>query len=241
MKKLVFAEKVLIGLSDVGDGDMQDLHKTDAKVVAKVRENQRKFFAKLNLKLENVVRVRVNYDAENFCRYGEVDAGDAGGGILPDKAILAADSLATRVKDLGLFLPLADCLGVVIFDPTSEVLCVAHLGRHATEQFGARKTVEFLSRRFDSKPENLRIWLSPAAGQRNYPLFKFDNKSLREVNMAQFLAAGISRENISGEEIDTTSSRDYFSHSWVLKLAEKSGVKLKLEDNPRFAIVAKII
>jgi copper oxidase (laccase) domain-containing protein len=233
MKKFFLANKVLIGLSEVRDGDMQDFRKNDAKIVAQIRENQARFFAKINLKFENVARVRVDYNSENFCRFHEVFVQNSGGGILPEKPIFAADALATREKNLGLFLPLADCLGAVIYDAKNEILMISHLGRHATEQFGAQKSVEFLAKKFGTAPRDLQIWLSPAAGKENYPLYKFDGKSLREENISQFLDAGILRENILSEEIDTTTSREYFSHSEFLRGRRKI--------DGRFAIVAKIV
>jgi len=74
----------------------------------------------------------------------------------------------------------------------------------------------------------LRIWLSPAAGAKNYPLYKFANQSLREVNISQFVAASVRAENIGGDDIDTTTDENYFSHS-------------QGDRDQRFAIVAKMV
>jgi copper oxidase (laccase) domain-containing protein len=92
----------------------------------------------------------------------------------------------------------------------------------------ARKTVEWLAGTFGVDAKNLQIWLSPAAGAGNYPLHKFHNQSLRTVVTAQFREAGVSRAQISGDEIDTTIDANYFSHSQGDKTA-------------RFAIVAQMI
>ena len=233
MKKFVLAGKVLIGLSDKRDGDMKTDNYRDDADKQKVKENRAKFFCELNLGTDDTTLVWVDYKRESFIEFRVADDSWRGAGMWPDEPKIAADALITREKNLGLFLPLADCLGAVIFDPAREVLCVAHLGRHATEQFGALGVVKFLREKFDSDPRDLRIWLSPAASAQNYPLNKFSDKGLREVNVAQFVEAGVLGQNIFGAEIDTTTDPNYFSHSEALKTGENLG--------KRFAIVAKTI
>jgi len=231
--------RVRIALSNIRDGDMRTIGKTGADL-EKIRENREKFLNKIGLKTSDTILVMCDYNSENFCRYDVAKNVWRGRGMIRDNdrpdfsvSVSANDALATREPNLGLFLPLADCLGAVIFDPCEQVLCVAHLGRHATEQFGAQRVVEFLHERFGSRTQDLQIWLSPAAGKTNYPLYKFTNQSLREVNISQFVKAGVRKENIFGEDIDTTFSRNYFSHSNFSKGAQKL--------DGRFAIVAKIV
>jgi copper oxidase (laccase) domain-containing protein len=127
-------------------------------------------------------------------------------------------------------LPLADCIGAVLYDPDTSVLMVSHLGRHNVEQGGGSKSVQYLVKNHDVNPKNLKVWLSPAAGKTNYPLHAFDNRGLHEIATEQLITAGIVPENIDTSRIDTTTDTTYFSHSEFLK-----GHR---DTDGRFAVVA---
>ena len=43
-----------------------------------------------------------------------------------------ADALVTESPNVGLMLPIADCVGTVIYDPVQRRLALVHLGRHST-------------------------------------------------------------------------------------------------------------
>jgi len=227
----IFADKVQICLSTATDGDMLPRGKTGVEL-EKVRTNIANFLEKNDMNIAQSCRVCLEYDRADFRRYMVVGYENAGAGY-GDKDIAVADGLATRTKNLALFLALADCLGAVLFDPENAALMMTHLGRHATEQHGAAASVEFMTKKFNTDPSQLRIWLSPSAGAENYPLWAFDNRSQRDVNVEHFIAAGVQPENIIGEDIDVTTDPNYFSHSNFLKGLQKS--------DDKFAIVAKII
>jgi copper oxidase (laccase) domain-containing protein len=158
--------------------------------------------------------------------------GDQGKGIVPGTDIEVYDALMTTQPGIALFLPLADCVGAILYDPTKKVLMVSHLGRHNIEQQGALKSVEYMKDNAGVEPNNLKVWLSPSAGKENYPLFAFDNKSQQDVVLEQLKEAGVSAANIETANVDTTTSEDYFSHSQYLKDNSKP--------NGRFAIVAML-
>jgi copper oxidase (laccase) domain-containing protein len=134
----------------------------------------------------------VDYDTTNFARYAVVDDRDRGDGMAINhdtkttRHTAPHDALFTKTKKLGLFLPLADCLGAVIYDDEYGVLGVSHLGRQAAEQYGATKTIRYMVDNFGSNPAKLKIWLSPAAGKANYPLWNRNNMGLAEANMSDF-------------------------------------------------------
>lgn len=223
MKTSQLTDQVLIGLSTVADGNMKALNPDDADHVF---ENQTRFLNRSGFVPDQTYLFWLDYDKTDFCHYQTVNS-------TPDRAMqkmVGVDGLATATRGLGLFLPLADCLGAVIYDPVSRggVLMVSHLGRHATEQHGATKSIEFMTSKFGTDPAKVKIWLSPVAGECNYPLYKFENRSLRDVNVEHFVAAGVNLANIVGGDIDTTTDSNYFSHSCG-------------DCNKRFAIVAKMI
>lgn len=180
-----------------------------------VDNNRRHFLAREGASLERSVLVRLDYDSDDFCRYDVIDRSAAGEGMTREGRI--ADGLATTEPNLALFLPLADCIGVVLYDPEHEALMVTHLGRHNLEQYGGQKSVEFMMEKFNTSPGKLEIHFSPSAGKENYPLFSFGGKSLAEVAVEQLEAAGVKQENIELSPIDTTTDERYFSHSEYLK------------------------
>lgn len=182
---------------------------------SEVDESRRVFLEKHGSSPENTVLVQLNYDSSDFCRYDVVDKSAAGEGIVRDGRI--ADGLATKEKGLALFLPLADCIGAVLFDPEHEAVMLTHLGRHNIMQNGGRKSVEFMVKQFSTNPAQLEVWFSPSAGAENYPLFTFENKGMGEVAAQQFAAAGVQPGNIEQSTIDTTKDERYFSHSEFLK------------------------
>jgi copper oxidase (laccase) domain-containing protein len=117
---------------------------------------------------------------------------------------------------------------VVLFDPQHRVLMVVHSSRQNIEQKGPYEAVKWLSKVYGCNPSDLHVWLSPAAGKENYPMWAFDNRSLQEVTTEMLVNAGVKIENIETMLIDTTKSNEYYSHSQGDKSA-------------RFAICAAIL
>lgn len=227
----IFGNKIIAAVSSIKDGNMKKSNLQDIQLSREVDRNRKDFLSKTNIEPEQTVLVKMSYDRNDFTRFREVDMQDIGKGIVTDD-VQIADALCTKTKGVALFLPLADCVGVIIYDPKKEILMVSHLGRHNTEQYSAKLAIEYLSRKFGSTPEHLLVWLSPAADCLSYPLYAFMNKSLQDVNTQQLVEAGIKKENIEICKIDTAISEHYYSHSQFLK-----GNR---EDDGRFAIVAMI-
>lgn len=140
-----------------------------------------------------------------------------------------ADALVTTNPGHALFLPIADCVGVVFYDAAKKVLMVSHIGRHSAEQYGAQKSVGYLQTHTNATPEDIKVWLSPAVGKASYPLKAFNGQSLHEVIEDQLIKAGIKKENIEKSPVDTANNEHYFSHSQYLQGNDEPG---------RFAVVA---
>lgn len=179
-------------------------------------KNRHNFLTSKDINPNNTTCVKLSYEGDDYCRYLEVHEKHMGKGIVDDEFIIA-DALLTKVPGHALFLPLADCIGAVFFDPSNNVLMLSHLGRHNLEQFGGRKSVEYMIEKHGCDPNLIRIWLSPAAGRDSYPLFAFDNISLKDAALFQLIAAGINPDNVIDDSIDTTKNLNYFSHSEFLK------------------------
>ncbi len=220
---------VFVGLSSIDDGNMKK-ENMPVEIAKEVDSNRQKFLSRLGISPDQTVLVRINYDRDDYNRYTVVSSTDKGSGILPDQPIEINDALMTTEPNVALFLPLADCVGAVLYEPNKKVLMVSHLGRHNLEQDGAYKSVKYMSEESGIEPANIKVWLSPSAGKENYPLHAMDNTSQQQVALEQLKKAGVSSQNIDVSNIDTTTNNNYFSHSQYLKDNN--------EPNGRYAIVA---
>ena len=227
----IFGDKLIAAVSSVEDGVMNFKNNDSEEVF----HNRIAFLdAADGIDPATATLVQVTYqDTTDFTRYKVVDDENAGEGILEPHSSLVADALVATRPDQALFLPLADCVGAIIYDSVEKILMVSHLGRHSIEQSGGQKSIEYLVNEFDSQPANLLVWLSPAAGKENYPLNAFDGKGMHEVIVSQMIHAGVDLNNIEVSHVDTTENPDYFSHSEYLKGEQPY--------DGRFAIVAMMI
>lgn len=194
-----------------------------------VARNRQAFLDHHGIKASNTTRLSIIYEGDDYCRYQELSDSDVGRGII-GAPMPACDALVTTKPGRTLLLPIADCIGAVLFDTQQEILMVSHLGRHSLEQDGAAQSVEYLKNKYDSRPENITVTLSPSAGGENYPLFAFNNRSMQDVAIEQLRRVGIRDTSIYPSAIDTTKDTTYFSHSEYLKGSR--------EDDGRFAVIA---
>lgn len=223
-----FSPHVIAAVTSVNDGNMKK-GMLPPEQMQEVDNNRSHLFEALSIDQERVVLVSLSYKKEDFCVYREATSQQAGDGIVrPDAEI--ADALVTREKNIALFLPIADCCGAVLYDTRQELLMVSHLGRHSVEQEGGRRSVEHLTEQYGTRPSDLQVWLSPAAGKEHYPLFAFDHRSLHEVIAEQMVQAGVNRSAIEVSGIDVTKDENYYSHSEFLK-GHRS-------EDGRFAVIA---
>lgn len=227
----IFGDKLIAAVSSIEDGPMNFKgHDSD-----EVQNNRISFLDTADgIDPVTATLVQVTYeDTTDFTRYKIVEDENAGEGVLEPHSSLVADALVVTRPDQAIFLPLADCVGAIIYDPIRRILMVSHLGRHSIEQNGGQKSIEYLVNEFDSQPTDLLVWLSPAAGKRNYPLQALDGKGMYEAIISQMMQSGIDLNNIEVSHVDTTENSDYFSHSEFLKGEQP--------DDGRFAIVAMMV
>ncbi len=227
----IFGASISAGVSSVSDGNMKKANMPD-ELKKDVDSNRKNFLQVLNIQPEQTVLVSLTYEKNDFTVYDVVTAEDSGKGIIKDGEPFT-DALVTADKNVALFLPIADCVGAILYDPVKEVLMVSHLGRHSTEQYGASKNIEYLSRIFGSHPGDILVWCSPSPGVGSYPLYAFENKSLADVNKQHFIDSGIKEYNIEICTVDTSSDKNYFSYSEF--------IKGNRDVDGRFAVVAMIV
>ena len=219
---------VRISVSTIKNGSMKspelDFHSVLTARTAFLQEN--------NVDPADTTLVNLTYETDDFCRYETVTDEQKGDGITRSASIEADAAVVTRPGH-ALLLPLADCIGAVIHDPTTTILMLSHFGRHNLDQSGGTVCINYLVDKHGIDPKNLTVWLLPAAGKDYYPLYAFDNRSLHDVAIEQLIAAGIQPQNITASPVDSAADANYFSHSQFLK-----GNR---ETDGRFAIIAMMI
>lgn len=221
----IFGPAVVAALSSREDGNMK-FGLGDDEQTAKNRET---FLHAVGIDPRQTTLVGITYATDDFAKYRTIGAKDKGIGVLQLSDAEPADALVVAQPGHALFLPLADCIGAILYDPDHQVLMVSHLGRHSVEVQGTAKSIEYLKEHFQTDPARLKVWLSPGVGKESYPLHNLGGKSLREAITEQLRLSGVRDEHIEGEDIDTATTGDYFSHSQFLKGNGEPG---------RFAIVA---
>lgn len=198
-------------MSTLTDGSMSKAVSAEERL-----RNRTRFLASNGLHPEQTILVHLSYDSRDYKRYLTVGAEQAGDGITQEPSFIS-DALFTTERNVAFLLPIADCVAAVLYDPAIPALGLAHLGRHNLEQNGGSGVVGYMSSEFGTEPAKLQVWLSPAAGRTNYPLYNFDNRSLHEVTIDQLMSAGVQLENITVDNRDTTLESGLFSHSEFLK------------------------
>ena len=220
-KQNLFNSKVDVIISENQDGNMRFFEGNEQEII----QNQARLGESVGLSNHNIARLKTIYDdRKNFTEYFEITRENIKAYSIqnPEKGIPTSDGIITKESEIGLLLPLADCLGIVVFD--GENLGLLHAGRHNIEQDGPKKFIEYFVEKLGSKPENIKVYFSPYSI--NYHINKL-NKKLGTAAKEQLLAAGVSLDNVLDAEEDTVEETNLPSHS--------SG-----DTRKRFAILAKI-
>lgn len=218
--------KVDLIVTHVRDGNMKVVPNMSSTAKDQARAHRLHALKSLESSLENTALVRVSYETDDFCKFKSIGAAGSSA-LCNDLTAPYLDGILTQDTNTGLFLPLADCLGLVLYAPNEHALMMVHCGRHTLLQQGAAQAVEFLIKNTQAVASGIHAWLSPCAGKGNYPLFEAENKGLQEYAIEQLCSTGVLKSHISCSPEDTTCSPEYFSHS-------------KGDTQSRFAIAAKM-
>ncbi|PID33464.1 hypothetical protein CR969_00605 [Candidatus Saccharibacteria bacterium] len=221
----IFADDLIVAVSSRDDGTMLDramgIH--DGSIVS----NRTLFCQKAGLDYKNVVYQRINYDqSQIYDVIREVDQNST----VDKLSEVAADALITNQSGVGLFLPIADCVATVIYDPKNRYLAMAHLGRHSTVADLAKKLIDKLVAK-GSNAKELLVWMSPSAQKQSYKMEWFDRADqpdwqefcqkkadgyyldMSGYNQQKFIESGVLKDNIEISAVDTITNQNYFSHA----------------------------
>lgn len=220
-----FPDDVVVRFSSRSDGTVLDraLDIHDPTVV----KTRRDFCQANGVSYDDVVYQQIVYsDTATYDLIKEVTDRETTK-YVPD---VAADALLTRSPDVGLFLPVADCVATVIYDPVRRILALLHLGRHST----MTDLLPYMLQKFHdfgSQSADLLVWMSPSAGKDHYRLEYFEKQNdpawqrffikrpdgiyidMAGYNRQRCLDAGLLGKNIHVSPVDTMADDNYFSHA----------------------------
>ena len=221
-----FPSDLLVAVSSKDDGTM--LNRIRGRHVAEVLENRHRFCDQIGVKYDDVVYHVISYDrAQTFDNIAEVTEADT---VKHNNEGIFADALYTEAAGVGLFLPVADCIATVIYDPKRRALTLAHLGRHSTVAQLMTRAIQYFVER-GSQAKNLQIWMSPSITQKNYRMDYFNYADdddwqnfyhkktdgfyldMQGFNRLLAIRSGVSSNNIFISPIDAADDPNYFSHS----------------------------
>lgn len=167
---------------------------------------------------EHIVPIDWNTDRTHF-------------GATTPEDMLTAEVLVTNEVGLPLMLLTADCIPGMFYDPKQQVIALAHLNRHTIGHDLAAKTINFLQKKYNSDPDDIRVSFGPYIQVNSYcfsaPLetapspqladFVLKNGDDVKIDLCgafkhQLSRAGVVREHIEVSRSDTASSLKYFSH-----------------------------
>ncbi len=137
------------------------------------------------------------------------------------------DALITNQKNITLMVKVADCQGVLVYEPKKEVIAAIHSGWKGSAKNIIGKTIQTLVKKYDCQAQNLKIAISPSLGpcccefsdpKNELPTFcKPYIKSNNHVDFwmlskEQCLNEGVKESNIQLPNICTKDNTNYFSH-----------------------------
>ncbi|MFA6451299.1 MAG: peptidoglycan editing factor PgeF [bacterium] len=82
----------------------------------------------------------------------------------PNESLAATDALITGLRGVPLGVTTADCVPVLLADPTAKAAAAVHAGWRGTVAGIVANTIEGMKRNFGSAPQNISAFLGPAIG-----------------------------------------------------------------------------
>ncbi len=148
-----------------------------------------------------------------------------------EDAVQGCDALITDQTDVVLTILTADCVPVLLYDPTKRVVAAVHAGWKGTQADIITKTIKIMSDRFGSDPSDILAGVAPSIGQCCYEVgedvasYFSDHPNaieqcgekymldLPQINREQMILAGLLDRHIEMSGICTACSvEEYFSY-----------------------------
>jgi YfiH family protein len=148
----------------------------------------------------------------------------------PSSSIGEADALVTNKKELFLAVTLADCVGVLLYDPVEKAIGAVHSGWKGSKKKIANKTIKVMGNMYKSDPSKLKVFITPSIrsccyevgdevanefSDYSFALERVDGKyrlDLASVIVVDLLKAGVLEKNIELSSLCTCCQKDLYSY-----------------------------
>lgn len=129
----------------------------------RVKQNREKALEILNVKPESIFDV---YQVHS----NEVILTDRA--LRQDEPHIKADAMITNSPNVTLLMRFADCVPILLFDPTNRAIGLSHAGWIGTINKIAEKTVNKMKNEFGTNPDVLIAGIGPSIGPDHYAVGK---------------------------------------------------------------------
>lgn len=182
-------------------------------------ENRAKYFVEQGIDIKDVVATRLCHGTK-IVRVTQSERG---------KIISETDGLITNEKNVCLTVTVADCVPVIFWDETKEVIGIAHAGWRGVVAKISQAMVKKFKSEFDSNSEDIKVFIGPHIQKCHFEIqsdildnFKDyseqivqkDNKifvDLIEILRHQLETSGVSSRNLEISPECTYCNHEYFS------------------------------
>lgn len=236
---------LLATTSTAADGNMDFRFGDQQRVV----EHRARFLKRFGATLETTVVMSVTHEDH----VEAVGARDAGRGARERESGVVAEALVTSDETITLMLLTADCIPLVIFDPATHVVALAHAGWKPTLRLLPKKVLTFMQHTYGSDPRSLYAYLAPGIRKASYLLDDVEQKNdprwspfieqvgeryaidLSASNTHVLTDAGVPPDHIDVAPEDTALHAQYFSHYRSVRSGEAEGRMATIVRLPRRA------
>lgn len=227
--KLSKVKGIKHAFSTVDEGDQSFNFLTEPAVVS----NRKRFLGKLGLGLNDCVAMRVTHGNKVLV----VGKKHLSKGMVHSDNALVCDGLLTSDRGVFLFLKIADCAPVVLYDVKNKTLGLIHVGWKNVENKTIVDTIETCKLSFSSSCKDLRVYIGPCIRKDSYivqapkqvknPVWKnyiqnngrgFFKIDFLGMLKKQLLDSGVSEINIFDCAIDTARDSRFYSYFLYNKL-----------------------
>jgi polyphenol oxidase len=187
--------------------------------------NRKKFFSKNNIPIKNTLIIQVNYSDDIFHLDGEFIRNNSD----LSQLVINADCVITRLPNVFIYLPFADCIPLGIYDKKNNILAFAHMGWQSIELNLHKKLIDALVNDYHTKIEDLEVILGPSIKGDSYilknpsqlkhedwkPFLKNIGDEYYQIDLNGYICRGLNEigiKNILNSNIDTSKDNNYFSH-----------------------------
>jgi YfiH family protein len=174
--------------------------------IERVKENRQKAFEAIGRDVHSYYDVWQVHSKDVVCTNSP---------RLPETPHLKADAILTNTPGITLFMRFADCVPILLFDPTKRAVGLVHAGWVGTVSQVVVAAVEKMVEVFGSKPGDMVTGIGPSICQSHY-----------EVGMEVVNEAKNSFSDTAGQFFSNKNGHFYFD-LWAANkyLLEKNGVK----------------